>query len=505
MARRIIAVLAGVAALSLVVDLAMATGSQEEDTAAVRAADLEWPLPPGERIYGSIDGKRMWQYVVEQAEISRRYRSAGHPQFWGRIIGTSGDAEDARWLAGHFSRIGLSDVHIQPLDLLPQWFPQSWQVTASGAGASAVLASAQPVYRSPGTQSSGLDLPAVYLGEGTPADFLGRDVRGKAVIIASVYPPGFCPQCPAARSQQDPLRLAASKGAAALFYAYTALPGNVRYQSYPTGTDVPTFTLGRDDGQTLEELIARAPPGEPPHLKIRLDVQMVPNLKTALVWGTLPGQTDETIYVIAHRDGWFDAAGDNASGVASMLGLADYFAGLGKRHRRRTLVFIGIDGHHDSGPGAAVGDRWLVEHRNALFSKTALMINDEHVSDALTEQFQGKLGLTNIPAATSWYAGGPARPQLEKIVADAFHTFGVSAWRDPSAKPPAGDITRFTDFLPGLEYQSNDFIFFHTDANTPETVPWTGLEAITRADAYIIDEVNKLDLKDLQPLSRRDP
>ena len=60
-------------------------------------------------------------------------------------------------------------------------------------------------------------------------------------------------------------------------------------------------------------------------MKATLDVQMVPNLKTALVWGTLPGATDETIYVVAHRDGWFDAAGDNAVGVADLSLLADAF------------------------------------------------------------------------------------------------------------------------------------------------------------------------------------
>ena len=49
-------------------------------------------------------------------------------------------------------------------------------------------------------------------------------------------------------------------------------------------------------------------------MKATLDIQMVPNLKTALVWGTLPGATDETIYIVAHRDGWFEASGDNAGG-----------------------------------------------------------------------------------------------------------------------------------------------------------------------------------------------
>ena len=33
---------------------------------------------------------------------------------------------------------------------------------------------------------------------------------------------------------------------------------------------------------------------------------------------------------------------------------------------------------------------------------------------------------------------------------------------------------------------------------TADTVPWTGLEATTRAYAKIVDEVNKLPLSDLQ-------
>ena len=36
-------------------------------------------------------------YVKEQAEIARR-RDRGHPQFWGRIAGTSSDVESAEWL-----------------------------------------------------------------------------------------------------------------------------------------------------------------------------------------------------------------------------------------------------------------------------------------------------------------------------------------------------------------------------------------------------------------------
>src|SRR4051794_12248949 len=53
------------------------------------------PVPSADQTYASIDGKHMHGYVVEQAAISRRYRDAGHPQFWGRIIGSASDAESA--------------------------------------------------------------------------------------------------------------------------------------------------------------------------------------------------------------------------------------------------------------------------------------------------------------------------------------------------------------------------------------------------------------------------
>ena len=82
---------------------------------------LRWPLAEADRVYGAIDGKHISQYVTEEAAIARRYRDRGHPQYWGRIMGTSGDAESAQWLLDKYKKIGLADAHIQPLDIAPQW------------------------------------------------------------------------------------------------------------------------------------------------------------------------------------------------------------------------------------------------------------------------------------------------------------------------------------------------------------------------------------------------
>jgi hypothetical protein len=433
----------------------------------------------------------MHRYVVEQAAISRRYRDAGHPKFWGRITGTSADAEDAAWMMDRFKAAGLTDVRSQPYDLLPQWFPQSWSVTITGSGRTISLDSAQPDYGAVGTPQPGLDLEAVYVGLGSEADFAGRDVRGKAVLVFTML----------GAPNENAVRRADAKGAAAILEV-SMLPGNARYQAYPSGTNAPAFTLGHDDGVAARDVIAATAPGQSARVKVTLEVQRVPNLKTAQIWGTLPGAGDETIYIMAHRDGWFDASGDNAGGVASMLGLAEHFAKIPRARRKRTMIFVALDGHHNSGEGSAVGNKWMVANRERLFAKTALAINVEHPSTVQTQSRPRYYNANEIVWGDTympqqWYAGGPSRPELQQIAVNAFKQFGASLDLYPSPVPPASDMSSFFRFLPGIDTSEYHY-YFHTDLETPQTVPWTGLEASTRAYAKIIDDVNRLPLTTFQ-------
>jgi peptidase M28-like protein len=462
-------------------------------SAKLEDALLEWPLSAADQVYGKIDGRHLHQYVEEQAAMSRRYRDQGHPKFWGRIIGSSADAENAEWLAAKFKSTGLSDVRIQPLDLSPQWFPQRWDVTMTGGGKTIALESAQPDYRAVALPAGGIDVEAVYGGLGSAADLAGKDVKGKAVFTYTML----------GMRAEDAVKRADEKGASVIFEV-DMTPGNMRYQAYPSNTKAPAFTVGSDDGFAVRDLIASLPPGQSARVKATLDVEMVPNLRTALVWGTLPGATDETIYIVAHRDGWFEASGDNASGVASMIGLAEYYSKIPPAQRRRTIVFIGLDGHHNTGPGSAVGGVWLNDPANKakLFAKTALSINCEHPSTIQTYVRPRYLAgdvvhWSNMYIAQQWYAGGDARPELTAIAVKAFREFGVPLLTEPNPRPPAGDLGRLFRFTPGVA-TSEFFQYFHTDRETPETVPWTGLQATTRAYAKIIDDVNKHPLATFQ-------
>lgn len=454
---------------------------------------LHWPLPAGAEHYAAIDGKRMHRDVVAQALISRRYRDTVHPKFWGRITGTSSDRESAEWLAAKFKAAGLSDMRLQPLDLEPQWMPQTWEAIVTGGGKSVRLDTAQPFYGANALAAGGLDVEAVYVGLGSEADFADRDVTGKAVFVFNQT----------GLRNEGAVRRADAKGAAVVFEV-DMLPGNMRYQAYPSGTKAPAFAVGSDDGYAARDLIAAMPAGQLARVKATFEARRVPNLKTSLVWGTLPGASDETIYLIAHRDGWFDSAGDNASGVASIISLAEYYGKMPRAARRRTIVFVGLDGHHNSGPGSGVGRRWMWDNRKTLFSKTALMINAEHLSTIQTtvrpryyQASDNTIVWSNTYMPQQWYAGGPSRRALETIAVNAFRQFGASIYLDPNPRPPAGDLGAFFRGIPGVA-TSEFYHYFHTDRETPETVPWTGLEATTRAYARIIDEVNRLALSDLQ-------
>jgi hypothetical protein len=447
---------------------------------------LQWPAPSLAKTYLSIDGRHLHDSVEHLTAISRRYRDQGHPQFWGRIIGTSADAETAQWMVDKFKQFGLTDVHVQSFDLAPQWMPQSWEITASGSGKTLHVDAAQPAYQTKATPPDGLDLEAVYAGTGSEADFAGRDVRGKAVFIFSMPLPGSWRHTATA---EGALRRAEAKGAAAIF-AIIALPGNIRTQLYPTGTNVPTFSLGMDDGYAIRDLIGQGPV----RMKIRLDVKMEPGLKTGTVWGTLPGMTDETVHVLAHRDGWFEAGTDNAAGVATMVGLAEYFSKIPKERRRRTMVFMGTSGHHN---GANMSGTWLLEHRDEVFAKSALLINCEHTATIQTYLLGEDIRIANMYTGMLWYAGGPSRPKLQDIAVKAFHDAGVVTYAAPERAAPGGEMSRLWPSVPGV--QASDYnVFFHSDHEGPETVPWTGLEAITRAYAAIVDGVNTLPLSDLQ-------
>ena len=443
-------------------------------------------LTGDDRRYADIEGRRMKAIVNDVVAISRRSRDDGN-KYWGRISGTKYEEMTGDLIEAKFKSLGMADIHRKAFDLPPQWFPTDWSLSATGSGKTQSFKTTLPALSSVPIAGE-LDVDAVWVGLGTAADFAGREVRGKAVVFHTMLAPGEMGQ---SAVFDGAIRRAQDAGAVALIGIWGYYDNYAVWQSlgrtvYSADVKIPGFWVGFEDGKLLRDQLAAGPT----RVKLRLTTEMRPNLKTQSVYGTLPGTTDENVIVLAHMDGWFDAALDNASGISVMLAVAEHFAKVPRAERRRNIVFVGTAGHHVGSPNSP----YLRDQRADLMAKTALMINCEHVAAAQTLNWSTQLRETTSVAPRRWWAYGSSR--LVDIVLDAYRTFGVGIVgdMDPGASGEMGAIARLT---PSVQLIHSPEIK-HTDQDIPEIVPAVGLESVGRAFAKIIAETNKIDLAALK-------
>ena len=149
-----------------------------------------FPLKPGQEAYRDIDGARMKRDVIALSNIALHYRDTVNKQWWGRFPGTEADKAGMKYMTDEFSRLGLK-VDNFPYALPRDWRPTSWDLSyTSSKGNKLDLVTAFPVSGTKATPPEGITAEAVWVGIGAAPDFLGRDVKGKAVIIYSTFVPG---------------------------------------------------------------------------------------------------------------------------------------------------------------------------------------------------------------------------------------------------------------------------------------------------------------------------
>ena len=447
-------------------------------------AFIHIPLRPEDARYADIRGERLKGILLEVDAISLADRDAGNV-FWGRNVGTAGHEATQDWVERYFRENGLEDVHRQPFDLQPQWTPRSWELTFSSDETTFRLESARPPQGAASTPPGGLEFELVWVGTGSEADYLGRDVSGKAVLVQDIPRPGTLRHT--LRTEGAAAR-AYERGAAAVGIVYGISDNFAVWQR--TG-DGPGFNVGYADGMRLRDMLGQ---GQRVTVKLQVESQMVSGLTAASVWGTLPGTTDEEILVIAHMDGYFQSALDNASGLAVMMGLVEHFSKVPRSERRRTIRFLGSVGHH-GGPGTS----WLHDNRETALANTAFAINLEHVAVARTKYWGPRLRMMNAVSPMRWWLYGS--PGALDVVLDAFNRFnvGITADLEPGA---SGEMGRIARDVPSMQVITSPEIK-HTEQDTPEWIPAVGLEQIGRAYAKIIDELNALERREIVPATGR--
>jgi hypothetical protein len=448
---------------------------------------IRMPLPPGETQYGRLDGERMKMFLREIVAVSEKSKADGE-LLWGRIAGTKYEDMVEGIVERYFTQFGL-DTSRQYFDLPPQWFPTAGEFSSAIGGKTVTFDTARPATRSVATPAAGLELEPVWVGLGTPSDFAGRDVRGKLVLIQSIPMPGVVSH---SAEFYEATQRAAEQGAAAAAFN-VAIPGNFQGQIGPNNDRIPTFTIGTEDMTALREAMEAGPV----KVRVRLATEMRRGLRDASVWGVLPGATNEDIIIMAHHDSYFYGSLDNASGMSVMLGLAEYFSKIPKEQRRRTIRFVTTSGHH----AGSLGTAWLHDNRATALANTVLAINCEHVSSVQTywDRNAPVLRQSDSIDARRWWVNGSSR--LATIAQSAWKMFGVTTY-DSMENNASGDMRVMDRDVPSILLIESP-VYYHTDHDVPAVVPAPGIEAVARAYAKIIDQVNTLDKSALMPVAPR--
>jgi predicted secreted protein len=417
------------AALSLTGAIAAPSASADIANDEMRACAELWPKPPG-----SVAGR------TQARRIAAAFRSAG--------LATS-----------------YEDFHV------PLYVVDRVRLAVTGRDAREVPGE---TFAYGGTGR--VQAEVVGVGIGRPADYAGRDVRGKIVMVTRDE----------AFHRFSQFNEIVAHGGAAMLYV-SGSPDNLGQtgstrpaQAMPA--PIPSVTVGADDGAALREQVAGG-------LSMSIEVDATRRDATARnVIGVRRGTThpDKVMVVGGHYDNWHHGAIDNCTGVGSLLSVADAVKDAPLAY---TVVFaawdaeeVGLTGSYD----------WVMRHPD--------LVDDIVVNE--------NLEMTAAGAGAGAIRFGTTYPAMNALVRQAGEANGYAATELPATvvRQISGGILP-TDIQPFYSAGVQGFStftstpFYHTPDDVFEQVDAASL---TRASAYLRDALLNLQTAAPADLQRRE-
>lgn len=253
------------------------------------------------------------EYSRELAKRMEQFRS--HPVLGYRPAGSAAEFETGEFLLAEMKWIGLSGAGKDAVTVDGWEFHRASLCyrDADDREVTAQLGAYQTTLVTDGPKSYQM----VFLGKGTEADYEGKDVRGKLVLVEI--------------NQRDewwinyPVYQAHLKGAAALIAVQSGGYGEINEealnaQDIAGPEDAPAFSISRKDAVPLTALLKER--GE---LTVTLDADtsVKRSCTTYNITGCIPGKHPERMVLLsAHYDSYFSGFQDDNTAVAMMLGIA---------------------------------------------------------------------------------------------------------------------------------------------------------------------------------------
>jgi hypothetical protein len=448
-------------------------------------------VPAGEEGNTELRGDTIHRYLEAIVGFSVADRARGE-QAWGRITGFRAADETHQWVLEQFKAAGLRQPETQSYTATQAtWYPRSWAVTlladeAAGAGSrDVVLESAFPTSGSrlaSGPIRGGL----VFVGATADEALPSVDVTGK-IAVQTLHPQAGAYS--ERRRTTERARELAERGAIAVLNIVEQA-GNMHVRDF-SNCGVPCFNLGTDDGRFVRAVMEGAA-GRELQMSIALDTEMREGLQGHNTIGIIPGERDDEIVVVnAHADGWFDAAGDNADGLAVLIALARHFSAP-EHEPARTLLFVASGGHHGGGMN---GPGNLVTMNPQLLGKAVLVLNLEHIAQFRFLNDPFRVEATEQPMG---FGISNEAPAIAEIAKRGQERYGF-ALRPNFSSSTAGDLGGYAPLGVPRVQAIHSGPMYHTSGDTFDTISTPGLERAARFYAAFVTEIAKTGRSALQP------
>jgi hypothetical protein len=219
---------------------------------------------------------------------------------------------------------------------------------------------------------------------------------------------------------------------------------------------------------------------------------------TANVYAVLPGQVDEYYLVISQHDTYFDGAVQDASALSIALALGKHFAAT-KQPLKRGIVFLSV-AHTNGREGEK---NFILNHRDGILSKTALVVAIEHIGLELDPQPDLKFAVSKRPSFRMFFTAlnknvnGMVKSAILKF--DFKRSIIVPQWLvEKITGKSRGISAEFHEFgLPVIGFMSNPpYMFFPED--TMEAVATDQLIPTANVIASILKTADKLSVEELR-------
>jgi Iap family predicted aminopeptidase len=404
--------------------------------------------------------------------VVRRLESIGSHPLGFRVAGTPEEREAVEFIAGEMRGLGLENVTEEPVPVDGWRLGEAFVELADGTRFDCASFGGVPE-----TGPKGVEGELVAVGRGGRRQLDRVDVRGRIAIVewqvARLWP------------YHVGLELGL-RGAAAM--VVFAPPGGPYYQAPDAlGTfdgiwhaeGPPCVTIRREDAPRLDGRV-----------RVVLRVRRKPSTGWNVV-GELRGRRRGAPAIVAgHHDGWFQAAFDDATGVAVTLELARAFTEAGVRPER-TIAFVSHTAE-EYGIGESAYDwcygAWyqvVAEHREWT-TGSPFYLNVEG-SGSRGDGFT----LDVPPELSGWIRRHCRAAERDGLLPHGWKLGRPSTWTEVwpflAAGIPSINVSTFT-----AEFERSEY---HTQFDTVDTVDFGYLAKLTELCARLLLDEPKLDFR----------